>query len=81
MLVGTAERLRRRLYGDVKYADDLGDDERDRYRTANQEANRYTGALVRRFVERERTVAMLTELRHFYRMDLADKLGHIARLT
>jgi hypothetical protein len=80
-LVGAAEQLRLRLYGDVTYADDLGDDERDRYRTANQEANRYTGGLVRRFVDRQRTIAMLTELRRFYRMDLADKLGHIARLS
>jgi hypothetical protein len=81
MLIGAARQLRQRLYGDVTYADDLGDDERDRYRTANQEANRYTGALVRRFVERQRTVAMMTELRRFYRMDLSDKLGHIARLS
>jgi len=81
LLVGAAHQLRRRLYADVTYADDLEDDERDRYRTANQEANRYTGGLVRRFVERQRTVAMMTELRRFYRMDLADKLGHIARLS
>jgi len=81
MLVGTAEQLRRRLYGDVIYADDLNDDERDRYRTANQEASRYTRVLVRQFVERRQTDAMLSELRRFYRMDLADKLGHIARLS
>jgi hypothetical protein len=81
LAAGAAEHLRRRLYGDVSYADDLDDDERDRYRTANQEANRYTGALVRQFVERRQTDAMLAELRHFYRMDLAGKLGHIARVA
>ena len=46
------EQLRARLYGDVAYADDLDDDERDRYRTANDEARRYAGVLERRFVER-----------------------------
>ena len=80
MLVGAAEQLlRRRLYGDVSYADDLDDDERDRYRTANQEASRYAGALERQFVGRRRADRCWRELRRFYRMDLADKLGHIAR--
>lgn len=79
MLAGAADHLRRRLYGDVSYADDLDDEERVRYRTANHEASRYTAALVREFVEPQATSAMLAELRRFYRMDLPDKLGHIAR--
>jgi hypothetical protein len=35
--------------------------------------------LERRFVRPERTGDLLDELRRFYRMDLPDKLGHIAR--
>jgi hypothetical protein len=76
-----AVSLRRRLYGDVRYADDLDADERERYRTANREAGRYAAALDRRFVARQETGAMLTELRRFYRMDLPEKLGRIAQLA
>jgi hypothetical protein len=83
LLAGTraAAELRQRLYGDVSYADDLDAAERERYRTANQEASRYTAALERRFVAREQTIALLAELRRFYRMDLPDKLGRIAQLA
>jgi hypothetical protein len=78
---GTAASLRRRLYGDVSYADDLDADERERYRTANQEASRYAAALERRFAAPAQTPALLAEVRRFYRMDLPDKLGRIAQLT
>ena len=71
--------LRRRLFRDVRFADDLDADERDRYRTANDEADRYAGALERRFVAPDRLDDMLAELRRFYRLGLRDKLGHIAR--
>jgi hypothetical protein len=81
LLAGTAVSLRRRLYGDVIYADDLDAGERERYRTANHEARRYAAALERRFVAREQTTALLAEVRRFYRMDLADKLGRIAQLA
>jgi hypothetical protein len=81
LLAGTAASLRRRLYGDVRYADDLDADERERYRTANQEASRYAAALERRFVAGGQTPALLAEVRRFYRMDLPDKLGRIAQLT
>jgi hypothetical protein len=80
LVAGAASDLRRRLYGDVHFAADLDDDERDRYRAANNEARRYTGSLERRYVRAERTEGLLTELRRFYRMDLPDKLGRIARL-
>jgi hypothetical protein len=73
--------LRRRLYGDVRYADDLDAEERERYRTANQEASRYAAALERRFMARAETAALLAEVRRFYRMDLPDKLGRIAQLA
>jgi hypothetical protein len=81
LVAGTAATLRRRLYGDVSYADDLDADERERYRTANREADRYAAALERRFLAREQTPALLTELRRFYRMALPEKLGRIAQLA
>jgi hypothetical protein len=76
---GGGGALRRRLYGDVRFLDDLDDDERDRYRTANAEAARYAEALERRFVREDRVSDMLGELRRFYRMPLDDKRSHIAR--
>jgi hypothetical protein len=72
--------LRRRLYRDVQFADDLDPEERSRYLAANAEADRYAAALDRRFVQTERTAGLLAELRRFYRMALADKLGRIATL-
>lgn len=79
LLQGPRADLRRRLFGDVHYADDLDADERDRYRTANADAGRYAEGLERRFVRADRMNDMLGELRRFYRMPLDDKRGHIAR--
>ena len=64
-----------------EYAEDLDADERERYRTANREALRYAAALERRFVAPEQTLALLAEVRRFYRMDLPEKLGRIAQLA
>ena len=80
LLVGGHPDLRRRLYGDVRFADDLDQQERARYQAANNQASRYAGALERRFVRPARIDGLLCELRRFHRMDLTDKLGHIARL-
>jgi len=80
LLAGRDPELRRRLYGDVRFADDLDADERARYQAANAGADRYAAALERRFVQTDRTEALLAELRRFYRMALADKLGRIATL-
>jgi hypothetical protein len=81
LLVQGARRpdLRGRLYEQVRFADDLSVDERDRYRTANEEAGRYAATLDRRFVREDRLAAMLRELRAFYRMALDAKLAHISR--
>jgi hypothetical protein len=76
---GRGSDLRRRLYGEIRFLDDLDADERDRYRTANAEAARYAEALERRFVREDRVTDMLGELRRFYRMGLDDKRGHIQR--
>jgi len=79
LVQGRARDLRRRLYGDVSFADDLDHEERERYRTANGEASRYAATLERRYVREDRLDAMLVKLRRFYRMALAEKLGTIAR--
>jgi hypothetical protein len=79
LLQGRDPRLRHRLYRDVRFHDDLDDDERDRYLAANSEAARYAEGLERRYVREDRVVDMLTELRLFYRMGLDDKRGLIAR--
>jgi hypothetical protein len=80
LIAGTAPDLRRRLYGEVHFAEDLDDEERSRYHAANNEARRYADALERRYARRDQTEGLLGELRRFYRMDLPGKLGHIARL-
>ena len=71
--------LRRRLFQEVSFAGDLAPGERERYRTANDEADRYAGALERQFVAPDRLGDMLGDLRRFYRLSLRDKLSHIAR--
>ena len=71
--------LRARLFDDVRYADDLDDDERARYQTANHEARQYASTLERRYLRDREVPDMLVELRRFYRLPLEEKLGHIAR--
>jgi len=71
--------LRRRLFEDCAYEDDLDHDEQARYRAANDNAARYTGYLERTFVAPRRIPEMLAELRRFYRLGLAGKLSQIAR--
>ena len=73
--------LTRQLYEFVAYHDDLDADERDRYRVANDNAQRFARSLSKRFVETGRVEGMLPELRAFYRLDLAGKRAHIARLA
>jgi hypothetical protein len=71
--------LRERLYDQVSLAHDLDDTERDRYRTANDEARRYARSLDRRYLSDGQVGPMLVELRRFYRLGLPDKLHHISR--
>jgi len=70
--------LRRRLFGDVRYEPDLDREEHDRYRAANDNAQRYATWLEQAFVVPRRIPEMLAELRRFYRAGLAAKLGTIA---
>jgi len=74
---GGAQRsaeLRRRLFDDVEFEDDLDHEERDRYRVANANVYRYSESLERRFVRTARISAMIDELRRFYRQPLEGKL-------
>ena len=75
----TAPAWRRRLFHQFEYEPDLDADERDRYHAANENARRYAETLERRFVATRRVPEMLAELRRFYRLPLAGKLGHIAQ--
>jgi len=79
LLAGRSD-LRRRLYRDVHFAGDLSADERSRYQAANAEADRYAAALERRYVQTDRTDALFTELRQFYRLGLPEKLGRISTI-
>jgi hypothetical protein len=71
--------LRRRLFGNATYEPDLDHDEHARYRAANDNAQRYATWLERAFVVPRKIPEMLAELRRFYRLGLAAKLGTIAR--
>ena len=77
--VDTSEALRGRLFADCAYEPDLDHDERERYRVANDNAQRYAAFLEEEFVARRRIPDMLGELRRFYRQGLAGKLETIAR--
>ncbi|MEO8700311.1 MAG: hypothetical protein ABI867_09720 [Kofleriaceae bacterium] len=70
--------LRRRLFGDCEYADDLDHEEHSRYRAANDNAHRYTTYLEQAYVAPRRIPEMLGELRRFYRLGLAAKLAAIS---
>jgi hypothetical protein len=76
---GQSEVLRRRLFVDSHYEDDLDHDEHDRYRAANDNAHRYAAWLEATFVATRRIPEMLAELRRFYREGLSAKLARIAR--
>ena len=63
------------LFDDVRYHDELDDEQLDRYRSANDYAARYCHRLRRQLMRNtERT---LEELRQFYRLQLSDKISHI----
>jgi hypothetical protein len=76
--VAVSADLRRRLFGDVTYEPDLDHDEHARYRAANDNAQRYATWLEQTYVAPRRIPEMLAELRRFYRLGLAAKLGTIA---
>lgn len=69
--------LRRRLFERVRYHGTLGDEERDRYRTANRLAAGYARWLEARFVERGDAEGFVRELRRTYRRGAGEKLGYL----
>jgi hypothetical protein len=73
-----SQEWRERLFGEAIYDDDLDQDESQRYRVANDNAQRYSAFLETEFVARRRIPEMLGELRRFYRKGLAAKLSTIA---
>jgi hypothetical protein len=77
--VGVSSALRRRLFADAIFDDDLDHEEHARYRAANDNAQRYASWLEHAFVAPRRIPEMLGELRRFYRHGLAAKLSTIAR--
>ncbi|ACY19058.1 hypothetical protein [Haliangium ochraceum] len=82
LLLGVAparsSALRRRLYRQFSFEDDLDDDELARYRAANSNAHRYSASLERRYLHSGGVDDMLRELRRFYRLSLPSKLDLIA---
>ncbi len=73
------EDLPERLFRRIRYADDLSDEEQDRYRLANQTAKSYAEFLELRFVRPRARADLLCEARQFYRKGLAGKLAHITK--
>ena len=76
--VGSSTQLRARLFAEPDYEPDLDEEERERYRAANDNAHRYAAWLEQAYVARRRVPDMLGELRRFYRDGLAAKLARIA---
>ncbi|HTJ40605.1 MAG TPA: hypothetical protein VL463_00870 [Kofleriaceae bacterium] len=78
-LLVTGQSWRQRIFGDFTFEADLDDDERDRYRAANDNAARYARWLEERYVAPRRIPELLAELRRFWRLPLAEKLSVTAR--
>src|SRR6266700_2161789 len=64
---GAARTLHTRLFDEVRFAPQWGEDERWRYEEANRLARSYCAGLLRHITAR-RMDALLSELRHSYRM-------------
>ena len=67
------------LFGNVRYHEDLDDEQRDRYRSANNYAARYCYGLGQQLIDNDR--GALARLRHFYRLQFTDKISHIHSQT
>ena len=77
------KRLRHHLHGwlfdNVRYHDDLDDEQRDRYRSANDYAGRYCYGLRQQLMGNDELA--FDQLRYFYRLQLGDKISHIHSQT
>jgi len=68
-------RLHGWLFDNVRYHDDLDDEQLDRYRSANAYAARFCHRLRQQLIDNDELA--LSELRRFYRLQLGDKISHI----
>jgi|CXWL01.1.fsa_nt_gi hypothetical protein len=71
--------LRQRLFERVVYASDLAVEEHERYRRANQFADRFCGRLQQRFHNRLDHPHARNLLRRFYRWGQSEKIGWVER--
>ena len=63
------------LFDNVRFSDELDDEQRDRYRKANEYAARFCRGLWQQLIDDAHQA--LPELREFYRLQLAEKISHI----
>ena len=70
-----------RLFIAPRFADDLGPEERERYRSASAFAGKFCHSLMKRFPHGLSRPGMLGELRDFYRLTQPDKVSHIRAAT
>ncbi len=71
--------LHGRLFDDARFHDELDDEQLDRYRSAYNYAARFCHGLQQQLIDDEELV--LAQLRHFYRLQLTDKISHIHSQT
>jgi hypothetical protein len=74
---GVPADLRSRLFDAFELEADLDVEERSRYLAANSNARAYAARLDARYVATGRLLAMLDELRWFWRQGIGEKLAHI----
>jgi len=67
------------LFDEVRYHDELDNEQLDRYRSANDYAARFCHGLQQQLIDDDQLV--LSKLRHFYRLQLTDKISHIHSQT
>jgi hypothetical protein len=63
------------LFENIRFHDELDSEQRERYRSANDYAARFCHGLKQKFID-DGAVA-IDQLRHFYRLQLGDKISHI----
>jgi hypothetical protein len=72
--VGASSALRARLYEDVVFRDDVRTEAGERYRVANDTANRFVRRLERDYVGHARYGELRAELRRFFQVGQEEKL-------
>ena len=73
------KRLHGWLFDDVRFRQDLDDEQAARYRAANDYAARFCHSLRERLIRNDD--AVLPELRRFFRLPMTDKVSHIHSRT